>query len=175
MDPHTLARAVEMTEGLFTRFLSGFDDTSRTTQAPGVPNHAIWILGHCGLTMHRVAHLLDGAPLPDSDYIIGDGTSGTPDLFDTATVCKDSTPRDEPDAYPLLARGLDAYTAAIRRLASAVRGSSTESLQQPIEWHGARLTHGELVLRVCFHNGCHAGQLTDLRRVLGLPMVIPSP
>ena len=35
-----------------------------------------------------------------------------------------------------------------------------------------RFVADALVMRVGFHNGAHAGQILDLRRVLGLPRVI---
>jgi hypothetical protein len=45
-------------------------------------------------------------------------------------------------------------------------------LDQAVSWHGGEITLRSLVIRVAFHNGAHAGQLTDLRRALGLERVI---
>ncbi|MEE2907298.1 MAG: DinB family protein, partial [Planctomycetota bacterium] len=97
-----------------------------------------------------------------------------PDCYDIEMVCKESTPSDEAALYPSLARGETIFRSAIARLAGAVRTATSATLGEPMTWHGTPLTRGELVLRVCFHNGCHAGQLVDLRRAMSLPNVIPS-
>ena len=48
-----LADSVLASSALLSRYLVGFNDQNRTTQAPGLPNHAAWCLGHLSLTMHR--------------------------------------------------------------------------------------------------------------------------
>ncbi|MCH2134434.1 MAG: DinB family protein [Phycisphaerales bacterium] len=170
MDPQTLAHAVEYTEHLFTRYLSGFQDDTRTTMTTDLPNHPIWMLGHCALSMNRLAERFDGQGLPETDYVPG----GDDLRFDPDLVSKGSVPLEDPARYPGLARGLEVFRAAITRLAGAVRGTSAEMLDTPTVHHGTTLTNGELVLRICFHNGCHAGQLTDLRRAIEFPRVIPD-
>lgn len=173
MDPETLAHAVEYTEDLFTRFLAGFDETTRARQSDHLPNHATWLLGHCALTMHRVAGVIDDAPIPGSDFQPGKDPLDDPDRYVIEMVCKESIPSDDAALYPSLARSESIFRSAIARLASAVRGATSSTLGEPMTWHGTALTRGELVLRVCFHNGCHAGQLVDLRRAMSLPTVIP--
>ena len=78
-----LAEAMRATKPFVTRFLSGFDDSNRTTQAPNLPNHAAWCMGHLALTMNRFAERFDGKPLPDSDFITADGQGGNEERFDT--------------------------------------------------------------------------------------------
>ncbi|MBG79222.1 MAG: hypothetical protein CMJ39_00755 [Phycisphaerae bacterium] len=172
MDPKTLAHTVTYTEGLLTRFLDGFDDESRTSQAPGLPNHAIWLLGHCGFSMNRVAAEFDGEPVNGAFYLDGDGTGGDSARFDITSIRIGSTPASDPTLYPTLDRGLDCFKAAIQRLSTAAANQSSEWLDQELVMHGTRLTRGEQVIRLCFHNGYHAGQLGDLRRALGMPRVI---
>ncbi len=168
----TLAEAVIASRDLLIRYIAGFNEDNRTHQASNMPNHIIWTLGHCALTMNRVAERLDGRPLPACDYVTGDGAGGDAERFDTESVCFDSTPRDEPEIYPSLERGEEVYAAACDRLAAAVRGAEDADLDQMIQWIPQAIPMWRLVFRVSFHNGTHAGQIVDLRRSLGLDRVI---
>jgi hypothetical protein len=170
MDPSTLGLVVRTSGPLLSRFLDGFNDENRTTQAPGLPNHAAWTLGHCALTMHRLAEALDGGALPEQDFVHGEGRDGDHRRYDTQSICFRSVPMVDPARYPALERGQLIFEAAVQRLACAVEGSA--SLDAPLQWHGQAIVAGRLVARVAFHNGCHGGQLTDLRRALGFPPVI---
>ena len=143
MDPETLAHAVEYTEDLFTRFLAGFDEGTRIGQADHLPNHVAWLLGHCALTMHRIAGVIDEGPLPGSDFVTGDGQAGDADRYDTESICKESIPRADASGYPSLVRGELIFRSSIARLAGAVRGASSAALGESMTWHGTPLTRGE--------------------------------
>jgi hypothetical protein len=167
-----LAEVVLASKGLVARFLSGFGDGNRTRQAANLPNHVIWTLGHLALTLHRVAERIDGGALPENDFLTGDGSNGTSTRFDTESVGFGSQPVDDGSRYPTLARGVEIYEAACDHLADAVRAAEAGRLDQTIPWHGGEITLRALVTRVTFHNGVHTGQITDLRRALGLERVI---
>lgn len=170
-----LATLVRGTNGFLTRFLAGFDDRNRTSQGMDLPNHVSWTLGHCAMTMHRVAERIDGQPYPPSDFIVGDPASpgqGDAQRYDTTTVGFGSTPVDDPVFYPTLRRGREIYESACERLAAAIENAPDSKLDEPQDWHGGPIPLYTLIMRVCFHNGTHAGQLTDLRRALRLPNVI---
>ncbi|MHC4415907.1 MAG: DinB family protein [Planctomycetota bacterium] len=167
-----LAECILVTKSLFVRFLDGFGDDNRTRQAPGLPNHVIWCLGHCALTMHRIAERFDGGPLPTDDFVMGDGTAGSGTRFDTESVCFDSVPKDEPELYPTLERGLAIFEAATDRFVSAVRGAEDRKLDELTPWMGGEQSLWRFVVLACFHDGVHAGQVIDLRRALGLERVI---
>lgn len=168
----TLATMARSTSGYLTRYLAGFSDRNRATQSMDVPNHAIWILGHCAMTMHRLAERMDGRSLPESDFVKGDGKQGNAERFDTESVSFGSTPVDNPAFYPTLERGLEIYENACERFATAIVNTPDAKLDEPQDWHGGPVPLYMLIMRVCFHNGTHAGQLTDLRRALHLPHVI---
>ena len=59
-----LAHNILYTETLFERFLVGFDEANRTKQAPAMPNHAAWTLGHLALTAHRCVDRVLGRDEP---------------------------------------------------------------------------------------------------------------
>jgi len=170
--PDALARSIEATEGLLLRFVADIEDEERALQCPGLPNHVIWVLGHCAMTMNRLASLIDGEPLPESDFFQGDGTKRCIERFDTELVRFDSTPRPEADDYPSMERGRVVYAAACRRLSRVVRTLDESALESTLDWHGTPVRIDDLVVRVGFHNGAHAGQVLDLRRNLGKSRVI---
>ncbi|MFG0326337.1 MAG: DinB family protein [Phycisphaerales bacterium JB037] len=170
-DPATLARAVRTSSPLLLRFLGGFDESNRTTQAPGLPNHAAWTLGHLALTLHRAAERLDGSGLPERDFIAG-AAAGDAERFGSESVAFGSRPVDEPGRYPSLERSRAIFEGAVDRLANGIGTSSRERLAQSEPWGRAETTMGDLIVRMIVHNGTHAGQLADLRRALGMPPVI---
>ncbi len=167
-----LAECVLVSRDMFVRGLDGFDESNRTTQTPDLPNHLVWNLGHCALTMHRAAERADGEPLPESDFITGDGTAGDANRFHAEAVSFGSKPTNDPDSYPTLARAREIFEAASERLAQTIRAMSAEKLDEKTTWGVGETTIASLMMRMCFHNGAHAGQVLDLRRALHLRALI---
>jgi hypothetical protein len=157
---------------LLVRFLDGFDDTTRVAQAPGLPNHVAWTLGHCALTMHRAAEEFDGLGLPGADFVTGDGTAGDARRYDTESVCYASTPLPDAGRYPLLGRGVEIFLAAADRFGAALAGAGDETFAGSFGWGRATLSAEAFVTRIVAHNGTHTGQIIDIRRALGMARVI---
>ncbi|MBC7773001.1 MAG: DinB family protein [Pyrinomonadaceae bacterium] len=170
-----LADSLLTTKTLMARYLAGFDETNSTSQAPHLPNHPAWILGHCALTMHRVANMfqsdppVSAGPLTSGDFLTGDGTKGDAEHFDSESVSFGSKPLDDPRNYPTYARSVQIFDAACDRLASVIRTGPDAKLDQKVKWGplGMELPLWSLAMRMVFHNGMHTGQLADLRRALG--------
>lgn len=165
-----LAEAVLTTKQLNARYLAGFTDETRTTQAVNLPNHVAWNLGHCALTMNRLAEKVDGRPLPESDFSAAVTAPGSR-VFFTESVAFGSKPAGNGGAYPALARCVEVYNAACDRLAAAVRSSTDAQFNQPTKWGPFEFPWWQLVPRIVFHNGFHTGQVADLRRALGLKSI----
>jgi len=159
-----LAESVTTCKALVARYLAGFDDSTRTGQAANLPNHLAWSLGHCALTMHRVAERVDAKP-PLAAHFAGPG--GPPSAFNAEAVAFGSRPASDPAAYPTLPRCVEIFNAACDRLAATVRSASDAQLNQVIKWGPIEAPWWSLVLRMTFHNGFHTGQIADLRRALG--------
>lgn len=157
-----LAEGIASAKMLMGRYLAGFDDASATATAPGLPNHVVWSLGHCALTMNRVAEKLDGLPLPAEHF----GAGG----FIAEQVSFGSNPAGG-GAYPSLARAIEIYNSACDRLADACRHATLAQLTAATPWGGGSTTIALLVMRMLFHNGFHTGQIADLRRVRGMKSV----
>jgi hypothetical protein len=167
-----LAESVRASLALFERYLAGFDDTNHTRQAPGLPNHAAWCLGHCAMTMHRAAERLGAeAALPAGDFLL-DAARGDSRRFGTESVCFGSRPVDDPAAFPTLARCREIFRNAGERLAETAKAAEPPTLTKPTTFFGgAELPAWHAVPRAVFHNGMHCGQIADLRRALGLGSV----
>ncbi len=163
-----LAHGIELSQTLTKRYFAGFDDSNRTKQAPGLPNHFAWQLGHLALTMHRVAEKLDGGSLPPSDFSPSD--RGDARCFGTESVSFGSKPSDSPASYPGASRCVEVFDGSCVRLARALRAAGPDKLARQHPWGatGATSSVHDLALRMLVHNGMHAGQLADLRRALGM-------
>lgn len=169
-----IAELLESNKILLGRYLKGFSDANHTAQAPGLPNHVAWCLGHLALTMHRAAEKLDPAPIPAADFIDTKGRSehrGDARRFSTESVAFGSTPAGDAARYPSFARCQEIYNNAIDRLAAAVRGATDAQLDAVTAWGPSETPIGLLCARMAFHNGMHTGQIADLRRALGIGSV----
>lgn len=156
---------------LLKRFLPGFDDHNHTRQAPGLPNHLAWNLGHLAHTMHRVGERLDGVP-PDPAAFIAGSDRGDRERFGTESVAFRSVPTDDPSRYPTLARCVAIFDGACERLAGAFRASDDAALDRAAPWGATQIPIWQMGLRMIFHNGTHCGQVIDLRRALGMGNVL---
>ena len=166
-----LSAAVSASGPLLLRYVAGFDDVTALRQFSGQPNHLRWTLGHCGLSLHRVACMIDGGVIPLSDYAHGDQEPNR-DRFLQSRVCRGSSPTSSALAYPGLNRSIEIFSCAIDRLSGAVLRVSDPDLARVLPWHDGPIRLEILIHRITFHTACHAGQIIDQRRSLGLPLVI---
>lgn len=191
----TIAEAVLASRALLHRYLPGFDDTNHTRQAPGLPNHVAWCLGHCALTLHRGVERIAQEGLPEADFHTSpadlpgrvappgghahplraaprSASSGAPpSRFDTETVAFQSAPVDNAMLYPRFDRCVDIFDASCHRYATVVRGLPEERLDAMIQWGQIQIPVWASGLRMSFHNGTHCGQIADLRRALGMKSI----
>lgn len=165
-----LADAIEASRMLAERFFAGFDESNRTYQAPGMPNHFAWTLGHLAYVMSRAAEKFDGVGPAESDFVTA--ARGDAKRFGIEGVAKDSTPTDDASAYPGDARCREVFARATARVAGAVRAASDEKLATTVKWGAGEMTLASLASRMVFHNGMHAGQLAGLRRAMGMKGVL---
>lgn len=169
----SLATSLRESRALCTRYFTGFDDTNRTAQPPGLPNHFAWSLGHLAYIMNRVAEKLDAKPLPESDFIDGGSPSGGGDArrFASKSVTMGSTPVADASQYPTAARCNEIFSAACERCAAAFENAADAALDADTPWGTTSIKVWQLGPRMAFHNGFHTGQIADLRRALGLKSI----
>ncbi len=166
-----LAQGVEQSAFLLGRYLQGFDDENRIAQAPGMPNHAAWALGHLAYVTNRAADRVDGKPLPEADFIDG-AKDGDADHFGQESVALGSVVTADPARYPSWERCNAIFEASVARLCHVLRNASDEQLDAPRAWGSTKTTAHDLASRMVFHIGTHTGQIIDLRRALNMPKVV---
>jgi hypothetical protein len=183
----TIADTIALSQTLITRYFAGFNNTNHTLQPFGLPNHFAWTLGHLAYIMQRAAEKIDDQPPPPSDFILSGSSGGAaggtgvppvsgapatpPTRFTSAAVSFGSTPVNDPAQYPTTARSLEIFNTACARLIAATRAASDDKLRQASKWGAADLPIRDIILRMPFHNGTHAGQLADIRRALGFKSI----
>ena len=153
-----LADGVVHSAELLRRYLAGIDDSNATQQAPNLPNHMTWCMGHLAVTMHRIAERIAQKPLPLD--------------WDPEPFAFGSTPVADRAAYPSWNEINRRFDAAVKTLAEVLRPLSETDLSRSIPWGAGAITVRDAGIRMVFHNGTHTGQMADLRRALGLPRVI---
>ena len=192
----TIAEAILASRVLFHRYLVGFDDSNHTHQTPDLPNHVAWCLGHCALTLHRGVERINREPLPESDFYAppadligktaqppragksatgaggaGGATIAAPTRYDTETVAFQSTPADNAALYPRFGRCVDIFDGACHRSAQIIRALPEDKLDTMIQWGQIQIPIWASGLRMAFHNGQHCGQISDLRRAMGMQSI----
>ncbi|MCC6677172.1 MAG: DinB family protein [Phycisphaerales bacterium] len=164
--PSTLMRARAVASLRFARsiiegLIKGFPEDKLTYQPAMTDNHVIWTLGHLAITNQWFAGLLDGQPvaLPGGyDELFGYKSKPNPDLA----------------VYPPLAEVQRHYEATFARLIRAAESLRDEDFGRACatESGGFAKDKGEVLERAVWHEGWHGGQLSSLRRSLGLPPVM---
>lgn len=162
--PTTHATALAVSVLKFARetinkFFAGLE-AKPTAQVANVPNHALWTYGHLANTADWIRGTIDGKPAsikPEWDKLFGMG----------------SKPVDDPRAYPSLAEVKKEYERTFKELVALTESHNDEQLSAPCakDTGGFASSKLDAVIKSAWHEGWHLGQLTDLRRGLGLPGV----
>jgi hypothetical protein len=169
-----LAQSVASCKMLTSRYLAGFNSLNHTRQAPGLPNHVAWCLGHCALTLHRVAACIDQQQFPETDFSAEQRPPASDDpafCFFAGSIAFASQPVDDAAIYPSFERCVQIYENACDRLSAAIASAPPGTLDREVPWGEGKQPLGLLISRMIFHNGMHTGQIADLRRALGMPSI----
>lgn len=168
----TLAETVRQSRALLARYFKGFNDTNHTMQAPHLPNHLAWTLGHLALVMHNAARHFDGKDLPETDFIQGVHQTSDGRRYVSSMLGMKSQPIADAAKYPSCARCIEIFDHAIDRLAGSVESADDAKLDSVVPYGQMQISLWTAITRNVFHNGTHCGQIVDLRRALGLGNVI---
>lgn len=161
-DPMLLARDRAVASFLFANgslhfLLEDFPREHLTHQPSPTDTHVLWNLGHLACFYEFCTQMLGGQ------------THGLPaeyeTLFQYRTLAK-------PDAggYPSLESVMQRHVAARDRFVETARGMSARQLAEAITGDMASYAHDKLaaVERAAWHEGWHTGQVSAIRRALGL-------
>ncbi len=132
-------------------------DERACAQSGCAQNHRLWTYGHIAVSDEWFAGLLDGK-----------GRT-TPESWD-ALFNMGSKPVSDPNVYPPLADVKGAFERAAQRLMNAIRALDDASLMDMVkeDTGGFVSTKLDAAMKSAWHHGWHLGQVTDLRRGLGI-------
>ncbi len=124
-------------------------------------NHALWVLGHLAVTDNWFA-----GTLADRESVIDE--SWEP-LFGMK-----SEPSADASTYPPLAEIKAGLERARQSLLSGFESLNEQQLQAPVPeaLEGFAPNVGGAAFTLAWHEGFHAGQLSAVRRSLGLPLTM---
>jgi uncharacterized damage-inducible protein DinB len=149
--------------GLVARFTDDLDHGQLHHRVVPAANCAGWILGHLVLSERRMMTLLG---LPDEDL------PGPPfdDLAERFSRDQAATTRTDYGDVGRLPASFQAHRSAlIDRLESADEAVLDRPLPEPMP---IASTVGELLLFMPVHVATHLGQISTIRRSLGLPPIV---
>jgi len=120
-------------------------------------NHALWVMGHLAVTDDMLAGFYDGRAkqLPEAyEKLFGMG----------------STPTGDRAAYPTPAEVGERMATVRKRFTDAVETADAAALAEPLPegFEGFAPDKLGMLFSLAWHEGLHAGQLTMIRRSLGI-------
>lgn len=149
----TLAFARKATLGL----LEDIPDDKLCFRPGGVGNHATWIAGHIAWA--------------DDFFLskLGDRESKCSGPW-SDRFAMGSKVQDSAEGYPPLRELLDAMGERREALVSWFKSMNESQLAAPLsgDWQDFAKSYGMLITTIAWHEGMHAGQLSVIRRELGL-------
>lgn len=149
---------LEWVHGMLVASLDSVPESKATFQASPSDNHAHWTYGHLVTAYLWFASLIDGK------------STAAPANYDKLFGMK-STPQPDAGAYPALAEVKRECAAAYKRFADAVAAMKPADMNKPTmaESHGFAKSRLDVVYKAAWHDGWHNGQISTVRRALGLP------
>jgi hypothetical protein len=141
--------------------LKAWPEDKLAYQAVPTDNHPLWTLGHLTLSYSSWfgKHMGVTMPAVPASY---EGLFG-----------HETKPIGDASKYPPLEEIKAAYIRAVKFIIDAAQRMSDEQLYEPIaeQTHGFARDRLDMIEKAAWHEGWHAGQLSSLRRVLGLPSI----
>lgn len=153
--------ALQRSRGITLRLVEDMTPEQLLTRACDGGNHALWTLGHLASADAMVASVF-GATDP-----------GAPERYHTL-FGMGSEPTDDASDYPSIEDVRSVLTSVHERMVSAVRAATPELLSAPMPegFDAFAPSRAVLLAMMAMHEGMHIGQLTVIRRSLGLPRVM---
>ena len=144
---------------VFTALIADLRNHPMATQAPTGGNHALWTLGHITLLEAGIPSILVGESNPLARW---------ESLFQSG-----SKPTSDAKAYPSFDELLDLYRqhrASTMKLLEQAGAAGMDRIPAhiPEGFEKQMATFGHTFLTMAMHQMLHAGELADIRRVLGI-------
>lgn len=157
----SMARAVEelrFARKMLTDLINAIPEDKLCAQCTPADNHALWTMGHMASSYRWFSGLIGAKP------------SDVPQEYDTLFGYK-STPGPDASAYPSAAEIRRHFTDSFETFVRAAEALTDAQAAAPCASDSMGFAKDKLqaVDRAAWHEGWHAGQLSALRRALGLP------
>jgi uncharacterized damage-inducible protein DinB len=151
-------QAVKFARGGTKKLLEGIPADKLCVIPTGCSKHALWIAGHLACT---------------DDWFVaefGGGKAKIPEAWQKI-FGMNSIANADSKSYPPIAEVMKALDASHAAVIKWVGSLSAEQLQKamPKEWEAYAPTMANVPMFAAWHEGYHAGQLSAVRKGLGLP------
>lgn len=150
-------KTLDFAAGITKKLVADWPEGKLAHQDTPCDNHPLWTIGHLGVSNHWFASIFDGRPAVDAKL--------------EATYGGKSKPSANAADYPSMADTMKLYNQGMARLKKALT-SPKDPLTKPkqmADWVSDTIHAAQLAV---WHEGWHGGQLSTLRRSLGLPGVM---
>lgn len=150
-------KTLDFASGINKKLVADWPEAKLAHQDTPSDNHPLWTIGHLGVSNHWFASIFDGQPAVDAKL--------------EETYGGKSKPSASAADYPSLAETMKLYDQGMARLKKALT-SPKDPLSKPkqmADWVSDTIHAAQLAV---WHEGWHGGQLSTLRRSLGLPGVM---
>lgn len=149
---------VNWSHELTAKLINSIPSDRMTFQSSPSDNHALWTIGHLATAYAWVAGMIDGR------------TSELPASYESLFGFR-SKPVGDASAYPKIEEIRTHHEAAFRRLCDAIAAMSDAEAHLPpkSDSGGSASSRIEAVYKGVWHEGWHQGQVSALRRAMGLP------
>ncbi len=153
-------QAAKFAHAIVINAVSGFPGDKATFQTSATDNHLLWHLGHLATNYNWFAAAIDGKP--------AGGSEADKKLFGMG-----SKPEANAGVYPPMAELRKRLDAGWQRFAAAAESLKDDDAAKPslIESGGFLSDRLDAIDKCAWHDGWHAGQLSGLRKALGLKSV----
>jgi len=155
--PRRSLEAAKFAHDMLFKLATEFPEDKAAFQTSPTDNHLLWHLGHLAMDYHWFAAAIDGKPAGVSDE-------------DNKLFGMGSKPLPDANAYPPLAELRRRFDVGWKRFAAAAEALREEDAPKPVfgESSGFLKDRLDTVDKVAWHDGWHAGQISGLRKALGL-------
>lgn len=143
--------------------IAGIPDDRCCEQMAGAPNHKMWTMGHLAVSNAWFGSLLTGK--------MGD----VPETYN-AKFGMGSTPSPDAAAYPSLDEVRGYYRSTFDAILAAAEGLDDTAIVAPCAADTGGFASDKLdgLLKTAWHEGWHLGQMSMLRRAMGVSPLMPA-
>lgn len=156
----TALDAVTFSHGFLVKIIDSFPADRRTYQTSRADNHVLWTLGHFCTTYEWICGMLkEGGTKFPAEY--------------QALFGMKSEPKPDAKLYPSYDELRKNFDRSYDAFIAAFQATSDADLVKPTVSDSGGFVPNRLAVMqiVTWHDGWHSGQLSTLRRSLGLPSV----